>query len=65
MAQATVRARKAAVNKVLPIYDDNDAQDVTSIDLDGVIESLRALARQRVHTPEPRRIQDQGKGRVG
>ena len=34
MARATARARKAAVTKVLGILDENEARDVTSIDID-------------------------------
>lgn len=37
MAPATAQARKAAVNAVLGILDEHEAQDVTSINLDDVM----------------------------
>jgi hypothetical protein len=37
MAHATVQARKAAVNAVLGILEEQEAQDVTSINLDDVM----------------------------
>lgn len=37
MAEATARARKAAVSQVLGILSDDEAQDVTAIDLDSVM----------------------------
>jgi hypothetical protein len=51
MAQATARARKAAVNKVLGILDDNEAQDVTSIDLDAVMNRFGHL-QGKEYTPQ-------------
>ncbi len=51
MAQATARARKAAVNKVLGILDDNEAQDVTSIDLDAVMSRFGHL-QGKEYTPQ-------------
>jgi hypothetical protein len=43
MAPATARARKAAVNTVLSILDDQEAQDVTSINLDDVMSRFGHL----------------------
>jgi hypothetical protein len=37
MAPNTISARKAAVNKVLAILDDDDAQDVTALDVDDLM----------------------------
>ncbi|MDZ4381313.1 MAG: hypothetical protein U0942_08240 [Parvibaculum sp.] len=51
MAQATARARKAAVGKVLGILDDNEAQDVTSIDLDAVMTRFGHL-QGKAYTPQ-------------
>lgn len=43
MAPATARARKAAVNTVLGILDVHEAQDVTSINLDDVMNRFANL----------------------
>lgn len=43
MAGATVSARKAAVNKVLGILPDEEASDVTQLDLDGVMRRFQNL----------------------
>lgn len=43
MAPATARARKAAVNTVLAILDDQEAQDVTVIDIDDVMRRFANL----------------------
>ncbi|HXE08173.1 MAG TPA: site-specific integrase [Acidobacteriaceae bacterium] len=43
MSPATARARKAAVNTVLDILDDREAQDVTTIDLDDVMNRFGHL----------------------
>jgi hypothetical protein len=43
MTQATARARKAAVSKVLGILDESEARDVTSIDLDAVMSRFGHL----------------------
>jgi len=43
MAPATARARKAAVNTVLSILDSQEAQDVTSINLDDVMSRFGNL----------------------
>jgi hypothetical protein len=51
MAQATARARKAAVNKVLGILDDNEARDVTSIDLEAVMGRFGHL-QGKEYTPQ-------------
>jgi hypothetical protein len=51
MAQATARARKAAVNKVLGVLDENEARDVTSIDLDAVMSRFGHL-QGKGYTPQ-------------
>jgi hypothetical protein len=51
MAPATARARKAVVNKVLGILDDQEAQDVTSINLDDVMSRFVNLQGQG-YTPD-------------
>jgi hypothetical protein len=51
MAQATARARKAAVSKVLGILDENEARDVTSIDLDAVMSRFGHL-QGKGYTPQ-------------
>jgi hypothetical protein len=51
MAPATARARKAAVNMVLGILDDQEAQDVTSINLDHVMSRFMNLQGQG-YTPD-------------
>ncbi len=43
MAPATARARKAAVNTVLAILDDQEAQDVTTVDIDDVMRRFANL----------------------
>ena len=43
MAEATARARKAAENKVLGILDENEARDVTLIDLEAVMSCFGHL----------------------
>ncbi len=43
MAPATARARKAAVNTILGILDGQEAQDVTSINLDDVMNRFANL----------------------
>ena len=51
MAEATARARKAAVSKVLGILDENEAQDVTSIDLNAVMGRFGHL-QGKGYTPQ-------------
>ncbi len=51
MAPATARARKAAVNTVLSILDDQEARDVTGIDLDDVMNRFSHL-QGKDYTPE-------------
>jgi site-specific recombinase XerD len=51
MAQATARARKAAVSKVLGILDESEAEDVTSIDLDAVMSRFGHL-QGKEYTPQ-------------
>ena len=51
MAPATARARKAAVNMVLGILDDQEAQDVTAINLDHVMSRFMNLQGQG-YTPD-------------
>jgi hypothetical protein len=51
MAPATARARKAAVNTVLGILDNQEAQDVTSINLDDVMSRFGHL-QGKEYTPE-------------
>ena len=51
MAPATAQARKAALNVVLSILDDEEAQDVTAIDLDSVIARFGNL-QGKEYTPE-------------
>ncbi|MGO4726729.1 MULTISPECIES: hypothetical protein [unclassified Inquilinus] len=51
MAQATARARKAAVGKVLGILDEDEAQDVTSIDLDAIMRRFGHL-QGKTYTPQ-------------
>lgn len=43
MAPATAQARKVAVNKVFAILDDNEAKDVTALDLDEVMRRFSNL----------------------
>lgn len=43
MAPATARARKAAVGRVLSVLDENEARDVTNIDLDQVMKQFGHL----------------------
>lgn len=51
MAPATARARKAAVSKVLGILSDEEAQDVTSLDLDEVMTRFGHL-QGKAYTPQ-------------
>lgn len=51
MAPATARARKAAVNMVLGILDEQEAQDVTAIDLDSVMSRFGHL-QGKDYTPD-------------
>lgn len=51
MTQATARARKAAASKVLGILDENEATDVTSIDIDAVISRFGNL-QGKGYTPQ-------------
>lgn len=51
MAQATARARKAAVSKVLGILDEDEASDVTSIDLNAIMSRFGHL-QGKEYTPE-------------
>jgi hypothetical protein len=51
MAPATARARKAAVNTVLGILDAQEAQDVTSINLDDVMSRFGNL-QGKDYTPQ-------------
>jgi hypothetical protein len=50
MAPATARARKAAVNTVLGILDDQEPQDVTSINLEDVMNRFGHL-QGKEYTP--------------
>jgi hypothetical protein len=43
MAPATARARKAAVSKVLAILDDQEAEDVTALNIDDVMSRFAHL----------------------
>jgi hypothetical protein len=43
MAPATAQARKAAVSRVLSVLDENEARDVTKIDLDQVMTQFGHL----------------------
>ncbi|MBK6895744.1 MAG: hypothetical protein IPH06_04055 [Alphaproteobacteria bacterium] len=47
----TARARKAALGKVLGILDDNEAQDVTTLNLDEVVSRFANL-HGKDYTPE-------------
>jgi hypothetical protein len=51
MAPATARARKAAVNTVLGILDEQESQDVTSINLDDVMNRFGHL-QGKDYTPQ-------------
>ena len=51
MAPATARARKAAVNAVLGIPDDQEAQDVTTLNLDDVMSRFGHL-QGKEYTPQ-------------
>lgn len=51
MSPATVEARKASANKVLSILDEHEAQDVTALDLDAVVERFGHL-RGKNYTPD-------------
>jgi hypothetical protein len=51
MAPATARARKASLNAVLGILDDQEAQDVTSINLDEVMKRFGHL-QGKDYTPK-------------
>jgi hypothetical protein len=50
MAKNTVAARKAAVGKVLSILSDDEAEDVTNLDLDEVMKRFNNLEGQK-YTP--------------
>jgi hypothetical protein len=43
MAPATAQARKVAVNKVFAILDENEARDITALDLDEVMKRFSNL----------------------
>jgi len=51
MARATARARKAAVGKVLGILDDAEAEDITSIDIDALMNRFGHL-QGKGYTPQ-------------
>lgn len=51
MSPATVEARKASANKVLGILDESEAQDVTNLDLDAVIDRFENLHGKN-YTPD-------------
>jgi hypothetical protein len=51
MARSTARARKAAVSKVLGILDENEALDITTIDLDAVMSRFGNL-QGKGYTPQ-------------
>ena len=51
MAPATARARKAALSMVLGILDPQEAQDVTSINFDDVMNRFQNL-QGKTYTPE-------------
>ncbi len=50
MSPATAEARKASANKVLAILDEDEASDVTAIDLDAVVDRFSNL-HGRSYTP--------------
>jgi len=43
MEKATAQARKAAVSKIFSILEDDEANDVTAIDIDHVVDRFRRL----------------------
>lgn len=51
MSPATVEARKASANKVLSILDEREAQDVTILDLDVVVDRFGNLHGKN-YTPD-------------
>ncbi|HWW27643.1 MAG TPA: hypothetical protein VNZ85_17295 [Caulobacter sp.] len=51
MAAATVNARKAAASKILGILSDEEARDVTSIDVDDVVARFSRL-HGKSYTPD-------------
>jgi hypothetical protein len=51
MAPATAQARRVAVNKVFAILDDNEARDVTALDLDEIMRRFSNLQGKDL-TPE-------------
>lgn len=51
MAKATAHARKAAASKILSVLSEDEAQDVTSIDLDDVITRFSNLHGKK-YTPQ-------------
>ncbi|MCA1654486.1 MAG: hypothetical protein ABR588_00685 [Sphingomicrobium sp.] len=51
MAKATAHARKAAANKILGILSEEEASDVTAIDLDDVIHRFSNLHGKK-YTPQ-------------
>lgn len=51
MSPATVEARKASANKVLAILDEQEASDVTVLDLDSVVERFSNL-HGKSYTPD-------------
>lgn len=51
MSPATVEARKASANKVLGILDNEEADDVTKLDLDEVVHRFQNLHGQK-YTPD-------------
>ncbi len=51
LAPATARSRKAALGKVLSVLDDDEANDVTSIDLDHTMTRFSNLEGQ-AYTPQ-------------
>lgn len=51
LADATARARKAAASKILGILDDQEAQDITEININDVVARFQRLHGKR-YTPE-------------
>jgi hypothetical protein len=51
MAEATARARKAAASRVLAILDEDEARDVTSIDVDALMSRFGHL-QGKGYTPQ-------------
>jgi len=61
LPSGTVQGRKAAVNRVLSVLDDQEAQDVTQLDLDHIMDRFINL-NSSGYTPDSLRTY---RGRVG